>query len=350
MLSFDSQGLIPVVIQDEGSGQVLMAASMNAEALRLTRATGYIHLFSRSRNKLWRKGEESGHVQEVRAIFVNCEENSLLLQVVQHGPGACHTGHRGCYYRRLLDDGSYQEIEKPVFNPEQVYQHIPTPLAEQHTLDAAQLTEQHTLNTAQLAEAHRPATIPTPTQAATTTPVTAPEPLSEQDQQELESKMRKLFSAYIYLRDHDLSAESNTSRLLQETSIEYLAGRLGDELQELADVQTGAHVHTGRRDDTILEASQVGYWLMLLGAVHNIKYDEVQPHQAILSGYAMPAGQTLEETEECLNLLLSPDRAAVVQGLTMGFTTIGRTCAAASVSPLEPAEYDMAQMRRKGLV
>jgi phosphoribosyl-ATP pyrophosphohydrolase len=162
--------------------------------------------------------------------------------------------------------------------------------------------------------------------------------------------MRKLFSAYIYLRDHDLSAESNTSRLLQETSIEYLAGRLGDELQELADVQTGAHVHTSRRNDTILEASQVGYWLMLLGAVHNIKYEEVQPHRAILSGYATPAAQTLEETEECLNLLLSPDRAAVIQGLTMGFATIGRTCAAASVSPLEPAEYDMVQMRRKGLV
>jgi hypothetical protein len=147
-----------------------------------------------------------------------------------------------------------------------------------------------------------------------------------------------------------MSAESNTSRLLQEPSIDYLAGRLGDELQELADVQTGAHVHTGRHADTILEASQVSYWLMLLGAAHNIKYDEVKPHEAILSGYATPAEQTLEEAEECLNLLLSSERAAIVQGLTMGFTTIGRTCAAAGVSPLAPAEYDMAQMRRKGLV
>src|SRR6202040_2121618 len=78
MLKFDPLGLVPVVIQDEGNGQVLMVASMNAEALRLTRETGYTHLFSRSRNKLWRKGEESGHVQEVRGIYVNCEENSLL--------------------------------------------------------------------------------------------------------------------------------------------------------------------------------------------------------------------------------------------------------------------------------
>ena len=312
MLKFDPLGLVPVVIQDEQSAQVLMVASMNAEALRLTRETGYTHLFSRSRNKLWRKGEESGHVQEVRGIYVNCEENSVLLQVIQHGPGACHTGHRSCYYRRLLDDDSYEEIEEAVFDPEQVYQH------------------------------------PQPVATATATPIIAP--LSEQEREELETHMRKLFSAYIYLRDHDLSEESNTSRLLQEPSVEYLAGRLGDELQELGDVQTGTHFHTGRYDDTILEASQVGYWLMLLAAARNIKYDEVKPHEAILSGYATSTEQTLEQTQECLNLLLSEDHAAIVQGLTMGFTTIGRTCAAAGVSPLAPAEYDMAQMRRKGLV
>ncbi|HEY0755584.1 MAG TPA: phosphoribosyl-AMP cyclohydrolase [Ktedonobacteraceae bacterium] len=319
MLTFDPQGIIPVVIQDESNNQVLMVGSMNAEALRLTRETGYIHLFSRSRNKLWRKGEESGHVQEVRGIYVNCEETSLLLRVIQHGPGACHTGHRSCYYRRLLADDSYEEVEKLVFDPAQVYQHT-------------------TVSTT-------PA-VPAPTNASEF----APPSLSEQELQTLETSMRKLFSAYIYLRDHDLSEESNTSRLLQEPSIEYLTGRLSDELQELADVQTGAHFHTGRREDTILEASQVGYWLMLLGAVHNIKYDEVKPHEAILNGYNTPGAQTLEQTQECLNLLLSNARSAIVQGLTMGFMTIGRTCASARVSPLAPVEYDMAQMRRKGLV
>jgi phosphoribosyl-AMP cyclohydrolase len=312
MLTFDPQGLVPVVIQDESNGQVLMVASMNAEALRLTRETGYTYLFSRSRNKLWRKGEESGHVQEVRGIYVNCEENSLLLRVVQHGPGACHTGHRTCYYRRLLEDDSYEEIEQAVFDPQQVYQH--------------------------------------PEPAPASSAVLAAAPLTEQEIQELETNMRKLFSAYIFLRDHDMSEESNTSRLLQEPSVEYLTGRLGDELQELADVQSGTHVHTGKRDDTILEASQVGYWLMLLGAAYNIKYDEVKPHEAILSGYATSTEQTLEQTQECLNLLLSNERAAIAQGLSMGFTTIGRTCAASGVSPLAPAEYDMAQMRRKGLV
>lgn len=308
MLKFDAQGLVPVVIQDETSGQVLMVASMNADALRLTRETGYTHLFSRSRNRLWRKGEESGHVQEVRGIYINCEENSLLLQVIQHGPGACHTGHRTCYYRRLLANDSYEEIEQNVFDPEQVYQ------------------------------------------SAQPAPATGAAQLSHEERQELETNMRKLFSAYVFLRDHDMSAESNTSRLLQEPSVEYLTGRLGDELQELADVQAGIHVHTDRHDDTVLEASQVGYWLMLLGATYNIKYDEVKPHEAILKGYAIPAEQTLEQTQECLNLLLSSDRAAIIQGLEMGFTTIGRTCASAGVSPLAPSEYDMAQMRRKGLV
>jgi phosphoribosyl-AMP cyclohydrolase/phosphoribosyl-ATP pyrophosphohydrolase len=306
MLKFDRQGLIPAVIQDESNGQVLMVAFMNEEALRLTRATGYTHLFSRSRNAIWRKGEESGHVQEVHAIYVNCEENSLLLKVVQHGAGACHTGHRSCYYRRLLDDGSYETVEEQSFDPEDVYAHP--------------------------------------------VPVQTPAPLSEQERQQLENDMRKLYSAYIFLRDHDLSEESNTSRLLQERSIEYLVGRLGDELQELADVQAGTHVHTDRQSDTILEASQVGYWLMLLAATRNVKYDAVRPHEAILAGYEAPVPQTLEQDQECLNLLISEDPAEIVQGLVKGFTTLGRTCAEAGVSPLAPAEHDMAQMRRKGLV
>jgi phosphoribosyl-ATP pyrophosphohydrolase len=162
--------------------------------------------------------------------------------------------------------------------------------------------------------------------------------------------MRQLFSAYIYLRDHDLSSESNTSRLLQEPSIDYLIARLGDELQELADVQAGTHRHVGRKEDTILEASQVGYWLMLQAASRNITYDEIAPHEAILRGYALSEQQTFEQTEECLGLLASEQRTENVQGLILGFTTIGRTCAAAGVSPLAPAEYDMAQMRKKGLV
>ncbi len=301
-LQFDRQGLIPAVIQDAESGEVLMMAFMNAEAYRLTRETGFTHLFSRSRNAIWRKGEQSGNVQEVRGVYINCEENSLLLKVVQHGPGACHTGHYSCYYRQLLPDESYQTIAEPRFDPAQVYAQP------------------------------------------------APSTLTAEEYQQLETYMRQLYAAYIYLRDHDMSDESNTSRLLQEPSFDYLAARLGDELQELADVQAGTHVHTGRQADTVLEASQVGYWLMLLATTSNIRYDEVKPHEAILRGYTITTPQTFEQAEECLNLIISPQRTDLIQGLTLGFTTIGRTCAEAAISPLAPAEYDIMQMRKKGLV
>lgn len=302
MLRFNQQGLIPAVIQDEQSGQVLMVAFMNEEALSLTRSTGYTHFFSRSRRAIWRKGEQSGNVQEVRGIYVNCEENSLLLKVTQHGAGACHTGHRTCYYRQLLADGSFQTIEERAFDPAQVY-----------------------------AEAGKQA-------------------ISEQERASLETGMRQLYAAYTYLRDHDLSEESNTSRLLQEQSNDYLVARLGDELQELADVQAGTHVHSGRQDDTILEASQVGYWLMLLATTLLVSYNEIMPHEAILRGHATPGHQTLEQAQECLNLLVSPQRAEQVAGLVMGFATMGHACAEAGVSPLGPVEYDMKQMKKKGLI
>src|SRR5438128_12337414 len=91
---------------------------------------------------------------------------------------------------------------------------------------------------------------------------------------DLEKKMLPLYGAYLYLRDHDLSEESNTSRLLQEHSKGYLVARLADELEELAEVQSGDHVHADRESETILEGSQVGYWLMLLAATRNLRYDD----------------------------------------------------------------------------
>src|SRR5437667_7494954 len=121
MLKFDRQGLLPAVIQDDATGEVLMVAFMNEEALSLTRETGFTHFFSRSRNAIWRKGEQSGNAQEVRGIFVNCEETSLLIKVVQHGGAACHTGYRSCYYRRLLADDTYQVEAERIFDPEIVY-------------------------------------------------------------------------------------------------------------------------------------------------------------------------------------------------------------------------------------
>src|SRR5947199_9492787 len=121
MLKFDRQVLPPTVIQDAAIGEVLMVAFMNHKVLRLTRETGYTHFFSRSRNTIWRKGEKSGNVQEVRDIFVNCEENSLLIKVVQHGNAACHMGYRSCYYRRLQLDDTYETVMERLFAPEVVY-------------------------------------------------------------------------------------------------------------------------------------------------------------------------------------------------------------------------------------
>jgi phosphoribosyl-AMP cyclohydrolase len=101
-LRFDREGLIPAVIQEAESGEVLLVAFMNREAFALTRATGQAHFWSRSRQKLWLKGETSGDFLLVQNIYVNCEENSLLVKVKLAGKAACHTGHKSCYYRELL--------------------------------------------------------------------------------------------------------------------------------------------------------------------------------------------------------------------------------------------------------
>lgn len=102
---YDSSGLIPVVVVDAKDGAVLMVAWMNEEALSKTRETGQAHYWSRSRNRLWRKGEESGHVQIVRDIRVDCDQDTLLLLVDQTGNCACHTGRRSCFYRALDRNG-----------------------------------------------------------------------------------------------------------------------------------------------------------------------------------------------------------------------------------------------------
>ncbi len=99
-VKFDQRGLVPAIVQDQASGDVLMVAWMNAEALRLTRETGQAHFWSRSREELWHKGATSGNFMNVREILVDCDADTLLLKVDPEGP-ACHTGERSCFYRRL---------------------------------------------------------------------------------------------------------------------------------------------------------------------------------------------------------------------------------------------------------
>jgi phosphoribosyl-AMP cyclohydrolase len=113
-------GLIPAVAQDAETGQVLMLAWMNREAYDETVRTGRAVYFSRSRNKLWRKGEESGHVQAVRGVYVDCDADTVLLKVNQVGGAACHEGYASCFFREVTPDGVKVVAEK-VFDPKAVY-------------------------------------------------------------------------------------------------------------------------------------------------------------------------------------------------------------------------------------
>ena len=111
-----ADGLIPVIVQDTKTCAILMMAYANEEAVRLTRETGYAHYYSRSRKKLWKKGEESGHFQKVVRILMDCDEDCLIYEVEQTG-AACHTGYMSCFYRTLEGE----VVGSRVFNPEKVY-------------------------------------------------------------------------------------------------------------------------------------------------------------------------------------------------------------------------------------
>jgi phosphoribosyl-AMP cyclohydrolase len=113
-------GLLPAIAQDAETGQVLMLAYMNRESYEETLATGRAVYFSRSRGKLWRKGEESGNVQEVRGIFVDCDADTILLKVHQIGGAACHEGYPSCFFRQVTDSG-LRVVGERVFDPKTVY-------------------------------------------------------------------------------------------------------------------------------------------------------------------------------------------------------------------------------------
>ena len=115
-------GLVPAIAQEVGTGQVLMVAWMNREALELTAAEGHAVYWSRSRQKLWRKGEESGHRQKVHEIRLDCDEDVILLTVEQVGGIACHTGRHHCFFR-VLKDGQWATVEPVLKSPEKIYGH-----------------------------------------------------------------------------------------------------------------------------------------------------------------------------------------------------------------------------------
>jgi phosphoribosyl-AMP cyclohydrolase len=119
-VKWTKDGLVPVVTQEAGTGTVLTLAWMNRESLRKTAETGEAHYWSRSRRKLWHKGEESGHVQKVKAIRTDCDEDAILLEVEQVGGIACHTGRHRCFYQRL-EGGEWVATDAVLKNPAEIY-------------------------------------------------------------------------------------------------------------------------------------------------------------------------------------------------------------------------------------
>jgi phosphoribosyl-AMP cyclohydrolase len=122
-IRFDAQGLVPVIAQEASTGDVLMFAFMNREALQRTVATGQAHYFSRSRAKLWHKGESSGHVQQVHELRLDCDGDVVLLKITQlgHEPGiACHTGRHACFFQKL-EDGAWKTVDPVLKDPATIY-------------------------------------------------------------------------------------------------------------------------------------------------------------------------------------------------------------------------------------
>ena len=119
-VNWNQDGLVPVIAQEAGSRRVLMLVWMNRQALEKTAQTGEAHYWSRSRRKLWHKGEESGHIQKVKEIRMDCDADVILLQVEQQGGIACHTGRESCFYSRL-DKGQWVPVDPVLKNPEDIY-------------------------------------------------------------------------------------------------------------------------------------------------------------------------------------------------------------------------------------
>jgi phosphoribosyl-AMP cyclohydrolase len=119
-VNWDANGLIPAIAQDAATGDILMVAWMNRESLALTAAEGRAVYWSRSRRKLWRKGEDSGHVQQLRELRLDCDNDVIVLKVEQLGGIACHTGRRSCFYR-VLRDGQWQTVDPVLKDPLAIY-------------------------------------------------------------------------------------------------------------------------------------------------------------------------------------------------------------------------------------
>lgn len=283
-INWSEDGLIPVVIQDDESDAVLMVAFMNADALEATRSTGEVHFWSRSRNQLWHKGGTSGHVQRVRSISINCDENSLLIRVQQKG-AVCHEGFATCYFRDVQDDGSLTYNQDRLFDPRDVYG----------------------------------------------------------DGFGLEALTRNWWGAYEWLRDHDLTEQSGTSRLLRRSKPSVIH-RIQDELVELAGVLDGSHIHTNQQDDAILEASQCCYWIAVESIRAGLTWDQIRPDRALDVLEASVDSSTASIILRAEALALSDISAGVAAHL---FQVVAESVRALEVDPRDVIESDLTELQSR---
>lgn len=299
-LRFDRDGLIPVIVQEHQTHDVLLLAYMNIEALQRTLDTSLAHFWSRSRQQLWQKGETSGHVQEVVSLHINCEGNSLLLQVRQRGEAACHDGYRSCYYRQLNAAGAWEITQPRLFDPAAVY------------------------------------SASSDTSAANDTGAT----------EALADAFRRIYGAYCYLRDHDLEAVSGTSRRLRHPDLLWLRQRASQELGELAGVLEGTHVHTNPTADTILEGRQVCYWLLLIAAAIRLPYNAIMPHEHLLAGFE--SRETLDAAAvDRFVQISSKSNQPTIPEMHYGLKLVGRACRQQGVSLTALAQAELADLRQK---
>ena len=298
-VKFGAGGLVPAVVQDAVSGDVLMLAYMNDDALRLTQQTGRTHFWSRSRGSLWRKGETSGHEQIVDEIRVNCEQNSLLILVRQVG-AVCHDGYPTCFYRRANPDGSFSVVRERSFDPSDVYRES-SPAAQPGDIGGV-------------------------------------DPLAE--------ATRRQFGAYAYLRDNDLTGESTTSRRLRESDHDFRA-RIADELHELAGVLEGSHRHSDQESDLLLESSQVMYWVLLQALRDDVTWSRLRPDRALATNDEQismsVATQLLRAEAGRWSSREQPDADMAASGHAT-LALVGQACACVGLDLLAVVETDLSEL------
>ena len=293
-IQFDRDGLIPVVTQDAVSGEVLMLAFMNQQALQLTQDTGLVHYWSRSRNALWLKGETSGNRQQLISINVNCELNSILLKVLQTG-AVCHDGFDTCFYRSILRDGTLQVERDRVFDPAHVYGR------------------------------------------------------ARDDVRTFQNSVREQFEAYEYLRDQDLTDVSSTSRLLRNPDSRSLT-RVSDELRELAAVLTGLHVHRDRAHDIMLEGSQVIYWVYISALGVGSTWNQIRPDVALATPIQDVADGVLQELIEAFatrwqDSVDHGDSDGALAHATISL--VAQVCRVEHIDQLAVVEFDLRDLQRR---